>query len=59
MTKLKLYKTSETLNKGSMVRLDSPLFIAVMNEAINQGIPSWSLEPKGAKSELGASIDIR
>lgn len=36
MSKLKLYKPSETLNKGSMVRLDSPLFIAVMGEAINE-----------------------
>ena len=30
MSKLKLCKPSETLNKGSIVRLDSPLFIAVM-----------------------------
>ena len=42
MSQLKLYKPSETLNKGSMVRLDSPLFIAIMSEAINQGIPSYA-----------------
>ena len=42
MSKLKLYKPSETLTKGNMVRLDSPLFIAVMSEAINQGIPSYA-----------------
>jgi len=42
MSKLKLYKPSETLTKGNMVRLDSPLFIAVMSEAVNQGIPSYT-----------------
>ena len=42
MQNMKLYKNLEPLIAGSMVRLDSPLFSAVMNEAVKAGIPSYA-----------------
>lgn len=42
MPSLKLYKNLEPLTTGSTVRLDNPLFIAVMNEAVKVGIPSYA-----------------